>query len=122
LYKYSFIVAVFKNSSIHQLNLLGIKMQFITFATAILVCVSSALGAPEKRSDVGVYVCTDDKWSGHCVHMSHPKGYCGKLKFCAAMHVEYILSLLPDNLGSDLNDKISCVGPDKNAGTCQFFV
>lgn len=91
-------------------------MQF--FTAIALSLVSSVLAAPTiplvtksiistsegltKRADLGVYLCNDRGFTGYCVHITAPSGVC-----------------VP--LASDLEDKVSAVGPDDNA-FCYFFV
>ncbi|KAK3936355.1 hypothetical protein QBC46DRAFT_419446 [Diplogelasinospora grovesii] len=54
-----------------------------------------------KRATIGVFLCTDANFQGHCVHIVSPTNVC-----------------VP--LGSDLNDQVSSVGPDQDAGDCRF--
>ncbi|RYC58910.1 hypothetical protein CHU98_g7298 [Xylaria longipes] len=56
----------------------------------------------EKRADAGVFLCVDAGFTGRCVHIIQPTGECV-------------------NLSSDLNDLVTSVGPDADAGDCRFF-
>ncbi|EHL03025.1 hypothetical protein GLAREA_03922 [Glarea lozoyensis ATCC 20868] len=55
-----------------------------------------------QASNAGVELCTDAGFTGRCVHIVQPIGQCIALS-------------------SDLNDLVSSVGPDQNAGDCRFF-
>jgi hypothetical protein len=78
--------------------------------TTALVALSAtaALAAPAtditltKRATQGAYLCTDRNFKGHCVDIKSEASAC-----------------VP--LASDLNDKVSSVGPDKGS-FCYFFV
>ncbi|KAI7787706.1 hypothetical protein LA080_015075 [Diaporthe eres] len=54
-----------------------------------------------KRANHGVYLCVDAYFKGYCVHITSPADVC-----------------VP--LASDLNDKVSSVGPD-TGGYCRFY-
>ncbi|KAF1941876.1 hypothetical protein EJ02DRAFT_454713 [Clathrospora elynae] len=75
-------------------------------ATVATLCATLTLAAPatdlETRASTRVYLCNDRGFTGYCVPISSPSGTC-----------------VP--LGTDLNDKISSVGPDPGS-FCYFFV
>ncbi|PVH77099.1 hypothetical protein DL98DRAFT_573988 [Cadophora sp. DSE1049] len=72
-------------------------------ASESFVNLDSALSGLESRDrSVGVYLCNDADFKGYCVHIVQPINSCIRL-------------------GDDLNDKVSSVGPDQNAGSCRFY-
>lgn len=118
-------------------------MQFQSFlASLALVALTSATAIPttverrvveapndlEKRADLGVYVCTDRNFQGHCVHITAQAGVCGKFDFLTLQVLAqsfvnpHCLLTWPHTvpLGSDLDNLISSLGPDQGA-TCYFF-
>ena len=54
-----------------------------------------SLESIEKRANLGVYVCTDRNWQGHCVHIVAPERVCGELN-----HREDIQRLLVTHISS----------------------
>jgi hypothetical protein len=79
-------------------------MQFTTALIALYASfVFAAPAALEKRASIGVYLCNDIEFKGYCVHIKSQPNVC-----------------VP--LDTDLNDKISSIGPDENSGLCYFYV
>jgi hypothetical protein len=62
----------------------SITMQLLNFA-ALSVLVATAFAAPpqdlEKRGQIGVYLCEDTNWKGHCEHQFETPGKCRMLSF-----------------------------------------
>ncbi len=92
--------------------------------------LDAAPGTVERRArSVGVYLCNDRDFSGYCVHIVQPVNDCSMLSLHTCYLEQTSASININNadegktvrLGSDLNDKVSSVGPDKNAGSCRFF-
>ncbi|KAL2279975.1 hypothetical protein FJTKL_13112 [Diaporthe vaccinii] len=109
----------------------SISMAAPAFNETAVILIESRDRELSKRANHGVYLCVDTGFSGYCVHIVAPAGVCGKYTWLAVHAVAGILYMesgadisfksgaVP--LGSDLNDKVSAVGP--NAGAyCRFYL